>query len=564
MRSKLSTKLIILTLFVPATILLSFSIFIIIDKKNQLILTQGKRLESIVASTALSLRLPKLTTFALSQTKGQSTLRHQLVQIAYENEMAVDSLFILRFTSTNELEYVFSLEENRHSGLNYDPPKNLKPQYQNALLGASSHSLPYDKNQESWITAIAPLKSSKGHVWGILQANHSINSSLQLLYQEIFWVLFLGTLGFALAFVLALIFTRRALQPVADLKNFLALASQGDFKHLEISGHDELAEVAIHGNDLIDYFRKTQEAFHQKSNAHISLIDSSADDVLVVSHRLKDIAHEQTSEIVEAERNLKKMRDIFLDIDNHSTKQRDRSAQTNDVVEKLALDFDRLNSSIGDAHTIALTASEQIHLSNRVVNQTISDIDGIQKKSENLTELIELLNSISEKLQMLSLNASIEAARSADSNSGFQIVANEITELSDKTTRNTSQAIDQLKDVTKSISKGTSSLKEGVKAFDAIFTSIGKLSETLKQLKGQSKFYLESTQQIDQTMLTIHAAASQINKKVAEASNTQQSVLKIIENLSREVHIVTQESEQMNKRGRALAEFSRHLELQIK
>ncbi len=198
-----------------------------------------------------------------------------------------------------------------------------------------------------------------------------------------------------------------------------------------------------------------------------------------------------------------------------------------------------------------------------MVNKTIADIDGIQKKSENLAELIELLNSISEKLQMLSLNASIEASRAGESHSGFQVVANEITELSDKTTRSTSQAIDQLKAVTKSIGRGASSLKETVKVFDQIFEDVANLAENLRQLRGNSQMYLESTQTIDTVLNFLQTLSDKIAQKIDEAAYSEKEVLDTISQISDDAGVVAMQSDQVSENSEKLTDYSDRLKASV-
>ena len=64
----------------------------------------------------------------------------------------------------------------------------------------------------------------------------------------------------------------------------------------------------------------------------------------------------------------------------------------------------------------------------------IEAMAGVQTQSAKIGEVIGIINGVADQTSLLALNASIEAARAGDAGSGFAVVANEITKLSDQTT----------------------------------------------------------------------------------------------------------------------------------
>lgn len=77
-----------------------------------------------------------------------------------------------------------------------------------------------------------------------------------------------------------------------------------------------------------------------------------------------------------------------------------------------------------------------------------------ETSAKNVNGIIMMLAEISEKLNLLSLNASIEAARSGVHGKGFSVVATEINKLADNATENTKKASSLLKELDENIKKG--------------------------------------------------------------------------------------------------------------
>ena len=81
-------------------------------------------------------------------------------------------------------------------------------------------------------------------------------------------------------------------------------------------------------------------------------------------------------------------------------------------------------------------------------------MENIGKSSEELTGIASLINDISDQINLLSLNASIESARAGDAGRGFAVVAEEISKLADKTALN-------VKDIDRIIKSNSLLINEG-------------------------------------------------------------------------------------------------------
>ena len=135
---------------------------------------------------------------------------------------------------------------------------------------------------------------------------------------------------------------------------------------------------------------------------------------------------------------------------------RDSVAEFNSILERMHLvqsNVQQIDANVNTVVRAAQGSAEELALVSqrmRELEENISAIDG----------LVRAVNEIADQTHLLSLNASIEAARAGDAGRGFGVVAGEVKELA-STTKTANQQIQETLD---SIASAVSSLSESVSA----------------------------------------------------------------------------------------------------
>ena len=317
---------------------------------------------------------------------------------------------------------------------------------------------------------------------------------------------------------------------------------------VSVKGHDEFNNLAVVANHMINNNKKLV----QKVSGATDTLESSAQEVRQASNVMKDYS----VNIIQA----------IDEINDGITKQSEHAEECVRKTDTLSEEIQNVSSIAGQVEGLVSEAENMINHGMQMV-QTLGEratkttdvtikvetsIEELKKESEIINEFVETITDISEQTNLLSLNASIEAARSGEAGRGFAVVAEEIRKLADHSaeaageiqnnvthiTDQTVNSVENAKQARDMVALQTEAVQEVVGVFDDMNQCMQKLFDALKEI-------VSSTEQADKEREDTLAAVKNISDIIAETAEGTKLVQSVAAKLQENVDTMNQTAQSL-------------------
>jgi GAF domain-containing protein len=132
---------------------------------------------------------------------------------------------------------------------------------------------------------------------------------------------------------------------------------------------------------------------------------------------------------------------------------------------------------------LAANASESVTLAQDAVSRSaeiLGLVGALQSSSDDVNQIVDLINNIASQTRLLALNATIEAARAGDAGRGFAVVAGEVKDLAAQTT-----------DATGDVASSIKAMRDRIAAVTDASTAIGTRIRSMEEAQSEISSVLE-------------------------------------------------------------------------
>ncbi len=271
----------------------------------------------------------------------------------------------------------------------------------------------------------------------------------------------------AIAVVTYLMLRSLVLKPLNDVSDITRDIAQGE--------GDLTQRVPVHGSDEIARFSSSFNQFMEKLQQMIGKVGQVTDKVASAAVELSATAEE---------------------ISKGTDTLQSRSAQTATAVEEMNATVSQVAQHSGKAAALAQETVQTAKAGGTVVANTIAGMQQLSdavsnsatiiaelgKSSDQIGEIVRVIEDIADQTNLLALNAAIEAARAGEQGRGFAVVADEVRKLAERTTKATKEIGDMIRQIQQDTRGAVESMQQGTQKVGAGVELVNRTGEALTQI----------------------------------------------------------------------------------
>ena len=341
------------------------------------------------------------------------------------------------------------------------------------------------------------------------------------------------------------------LSPIVKVSGLLRNLAEGNFHNKNDMTEDEsevgqmVAAINFMNQNFIKMISEISDVLEHMANGNyvVELNEKYVGDFVAIKESLQEIidkTRKTLSTIVNAAHEIdsgsEQLANAATDLAEGCTEQSKNVSEVSDAIDEMSHLMDQKSEEAAETIKLSTNAGTLLMENNAKMQELKEAIAEINKCSEEIRNIIVVIEEIAEQTNLLSLNASIEAARAGEAGKGFAVVAEQVKSLAEQSTEAAGETSKLIQGTIDAVAKGILISDEASSNMNEVLSGAKEATERMSKLADSMKYESESMRKLNDNVSKVaeivdnNSAASQETAAVSEEQTAQvQTMVQIME-----------------------------------
>jgi len=377
----------------------------------------------------------------------------------------------------------------------------------------------------SYIPIIDPEGKTRGAIAGLVSYQDLETSMSKLIKMQA-----LITVGiFILLSLLGVLMIKPMANSLLLIVQTIDKISEGDLRVRvpQYKGKDEVGKLVQNMNRMLQSFNTIIRGIRTSANNLVSTVDL----LRGAAEKTAKVAQNQSLQASRIAASAEEMTQTIADIAKNATSAEETASSAMNIAENGKKIMDDAANAVGRVNALSLQLS--------------SMIEKLNKRAEEIGEIVGIIKNIADQTNLLALNASIEAARAGEHGRSFAVVADEVKKLAVRTIEATETISEKISTIQKETEETSKLMESASNEVSTATNYIKEVENSLNQIVEAASLVRDQIAQIASAISQQSSATEEIARNIEKSSNIAKELEKMSDEVAHEVNRLTKIAEEL-------------------
>jgi|GEM_PF-760061 len=371
-------------------------------------------------------------------------------------------------------------------------------------------------------------------------------------------VMILAVTAFVMIIVLIIgrIFTGRINRAVETILHTIKKIGAGDLTtKIEVKSKGEMGEIAESLTLLVDQVKKVL----YETDIISKRLKSASSKMAQSSNSFVEHAQGQAASVEEMTASVEEVSAGMDQIADGARNQFDVVVQFTSLLDELSGLIEDVNANMNSSREKIDSISEEARIGESSIVSMNQKLGMVMESSEKMKNIVDIINDISDKINLLSLNAAIESARAGEAGKGFAVVADEISKLADQTATSTGDISSLILVNNREIQENLKTAEETVEKIKSIMEGINVINSMMMSIDSLMRRQGDMNTRVTDETAVVKMTSDNIHTTTDEQKIATNEIVKSISNMNDMIQENALEAEELASISKSIEDDAERL-----